>query len=106
MEKVKLYAGIKSSQQWMFIVGFKVAGVKILVPWTNLQYAIKKSEDAGWEYEPSTGMDLLKEQIYSGLQKAAVTVCFMGGCYFYTRWLVKQREIEINKWLENGRKNL
>lgn len=38
MDNVKFYCGIKASSLWMLIVGFKVAGVKILVPWTNLLY--------------------------------------------------------------------
>jgi hypothetical protein len=40
MENVKLYFGVKASTLWMLIVGIKVAGVKILMPWTNLLYKI------------------------------------------------------------------
>jgi len=39
-ENVKLYAGIKVQSMWMLIVGVKVAGIKLLMPWTNLQYLL------------------------------------------------------------------
>jgi len=34
-DSIKLYLGIKANQEWMLIFGGKIAGVKILIPWTN-----------------------------------------------------------------------
>ena len=48
----------------MTIVGFKVAGIKILVPWTNLQWLFTQ----GYEYEAAeTELEKLEEQIETGL---------------------------------------
>ena len=34
-EDIMLYIGLKSAQQFTGIVGFKVSGFKLMVPWTN-----------------------------------------------------------------------
>ena len=86
----------------MFILGAKVAGVKILVPWTNPYFWMKPEDQYETEEETSTSTNSIGEQIKDGLKHVFVTVCFMGSCYLYTRYLVKQREQEIEKWLTNS----
>ena len=39
-EHLKLYAGVRWAANPILILGVKVAGFKVLIPWTNLQYTL------------------------------------------------------------------
>ena len=103
-ENVKFYAGIRLSNTWQFIVGVKVAGIKLLMPWANLfRYFFPVYE---WEYEneedapkPEPPQSPEQEQIWNLAKQTAMSLIFVGGNYLYQRHLVKQRKQEIENWI-------
>ena len=85
----------------MWIVGVKIAGIKILVPWTNLQYFLFPSTappqiDSN-KTEPQA--DKWQEQAWLALKQLLVTVGFALGTYGYQRYLVSKREKDIDAWI-------
>ena len=103
IENVKLYLGLKVSSLWMLVVGVKIAGVKILMPWTNFLY--KFFPEYEYEYEDGTPMpepDKMQEQIAKIVKQVVVSVCFTAGNYMYQKHMVKQRQVEIENWIKNS----
>jgi hypothetical protein len=98
IENVKLYAGLKTTQNWQYIVGLKVAGVKVLVPWTSLHNLFIPEVNFKPKAAKTEEMKV-QEQIWKIVKQCLVTACFFGGCYVYQCWLVKQREKEIAAWI-------
>ena len=101
MEHVKLYAGIRAGSKWQSIVGIKIAGVKIIVPWTNFEnYLFPETQ---WEYynedgsaytgnQPTSQTSSVQEYLTNGVKQVLVTLGFFTGCYLYQRHLVSKRQ--------------
>lgn len=50
-EHVKLYAGLRGGSSWVYIVGVKIAGVKVIVPWSNIHNYFFPYQEYEYEYE-------------------------------------------------------
>ena len=65
MDNVKLYLGLRrSGGHWVTIFGAKVAGVKILLPWTNPQNLLEQNRPQPDQQE-KTANEKLQELMYS-----------------------------------------
>lgn len=101
-ENVKLYAGLRGGSSWVYIVGVKIAGVKVIVPWTNIHnYFFPQLESENeYETEEVVEVDKVQEAMIGLAKQFIVTLCFTAGSYLYQCWLVKKREREIKSWIE------
>lgn len=84
MINLKAYLGQQVSQDgWTFIAGVKIAGIKILLPWTV--YKQEAEEEQEWKLSDLTS-------------HLAVFSLFMIANYYQTTLKIKQRNTQVAQW--------
>ena len=88
-ENLKIYSGIElSANGWTLLFGGKLAGIKLLFPWTGIERSFISQDNA------DSSENIIKKHLGIG-------AAFLGISYATFRYQAYERSKKINCWLEN-----